>query len=401
MKTALAAVASAIPQIVDMLFSDFPPVNAPSTTVLGAGRRSFKRRIHELLFDDEEWEQRLMQWQLADSTRTRAYVLETVANYSEATFREHFKMSRTTVEKIICLYQKHHKQSQRGRPSLNAETVTLVGLWRLVNVESFRQISARFNVTISTAHDIFMDLCSALFASRSDYIIWPKDSSFATIASKFETRVGLPGVIGAIDGCHISIKRPKTAGDSYLNKNEVYSVNAMCTVDADMRILDVFAGWCGSAPNSQVFRSSPLYRLLTENPLPPEYYLIGNSSFPLCDFLMVPYWDNGDLACNEMHFNLALSSTRTVVDRAFALLKGKFRRLGYLDISNCNTYPEIIIAACVLHNMCIDNDDFTEEEFDSDVRTVEADICVDEDGSEASAKRDAIAARTASLVVAQ
>jgi len=57
---------------------------------------------------------------------------------------------------------------------------------------------------------------------------------------------------------------------------------------------------------------------------------------------------------------------RQVVDRAFALLKGRFRRLKYLHMSMAELIPYVILACCVLHNLCLQGcndrvDDFINE----------------------------------------
>ena len=46
-----------------------------------------------------------------------------------------------------------------------------------------------------------------------------------------------------------------------------------------------------------------------------------------------------------------------VIERAFALLKGRFRRLKYVDIDKVDDIPKIVIAACVLHNISLCNED--------------------------------------------
>lgn len=57
---------------------------------------------------------------------------------------------------------------------------------------------------------------------------------------------------------------------------------------------------------------------------------------------------------------------RQVVERTFALLKGRFRRLKYLHMSVADLIPYVILACCVLHNLCLQGcddrvDDFIEE----------------------------------------
>lgn len=57
---------------------------------------------------------------------------------------------------------------------------------------------------------------------------------------------------------------------------------------------------------------------------------------------------------------------RQIIERAFALLKGRFRRLKYLYMSCADLIPYVILACCVLHNICLEGcednvDDFIRE----------------------------------------
>lgn len=63
---------------------------------------------------------------------------------------------------------------------------------------------------------------------------------------------------------------------------------------------------------------------------------------------------------------------RQVIERAFALLKGRFRRLKYLHMSCADLIPYVILACCVLHNICLqgcdnDVDDFICDGMEQDV----------------------------------
>lgn len=46
-----------------------------------------------------------------------------------------------------------------------------------------------------------------------------------------------------------------------------------------------------------------------------------------------------------------------MIERAFALLKGRFRRLKFLDMNIDKMIPYVIIACTVLHNICLDGID--------------------------------------------
>lgn len=51
------------------------------------------------------------------------------------------------------------------------------------------------------------------------------------------------------------------------------------------------------------------------------------------------------------------------MERAIGLLKGRWRKLLYLDHLDERFSAKVITAACVLHNMCLLHDDFDERYF--------------------------------------
>lgn len=72
---------------------------------------------------------------------------------------------------------------------------------------------------------------------------------------------------------------------------------------------------------------------------------------------MVPFKDNGHLTAKQIKYNITLAATRVTIERAFALLKNRWRRLFYLELHCSDRLPDTILAACILHNVCIRNND--------------------------------------------
>ena len=109
--------------------------------------------------------------------------------------------------------------------------------------------------------------------------------------------------------------------------------------------------------------------------------------------LQTPYRDNGHLSGKQKQFNIKLSSKRVVVEQAIGLLKSRFGRLHYLDVSSVEFAAKMTMTTCILHNIRIgdpdaDNDLMTCEGSDAEAEEdVGADVCYDV----ASRKRDAIA----------
>lgn len=136
------------------------------------------------------------------------------------------------------------------------------------------------------------------------------------------------------------------------------------------RFINIFVGLPGRMHDARIFRCSNLYRQIrnVEEPLlPAQLHLIGDAAYPLLTNLMTPYRDTGHLTREQIIYNTKLSSIRSIIERTFGLLKGKFRRLLYLDISDFELGQKMIAAACVLHNFMIERREInTDEDIDID-----------------------------------
>lgn len=118
--------------------------------------------------------------------------------------------------------------------------------------------------------------------------------------------------------------------------------------------------------DSRVFRNSPLFQNITAaDPLiPPEFHLLGDAAYPLMKNVMTPFRNIGQLTAAQTMYNRKFNSGRAIIERAFGLLKAKFRRLRYLDIKDFELGNHMIAAACVLHNFILEHHN---EEAENDV----------------------------------
>lgn len=83
--------------------------------------------------------------------------------------------------------------------------------------------------------------------------------------------------------------------------------------------------------------------------------LSGDSGYPLELRLLTPYSNPANNA--EVKFNTAHTKTRNTVERSFGVLKSRFRCLdksGGTLLYTAEKTCKVIVAAAVLHNMCID-----------------------------------------------
>jgi len=109
----------------------------------------------------------------------------------------------------------------------------------------------------------------------------------------------------------------------------------------------------------RVFRLSGVQKMCTDNYFPADSHIIGDAAYALQKYVMVPFKNNGHLTEAEIIFNNYLCSARVMVERVIGSLKGRFRSLlDKLHMRRIDLIPRYIIACCVLHNICILNEDF-------------------------------------------
>ena len=75
------------------------------------------------------------------------------------------------------------------------------------------------------------------------------------------------------------------------------------------------------------------------------------------EWLLTPFPRVGVLTALQRRYNKKLCCTRCIVEQSFGDLKNRFRRLQYIDAS-VQKCVEYVVAACVIHNICIQNGDF-------------------------------------------
>ena len=299
------------------------------------------------------------------AVRIQGYAQEVVPNYSLSTFREHFRLTPETFEELVCELGNCPEiplgHSLGGRPPILIDKQLLIFLWFLGTQEYVRSISDRFNVKKSSVHVSCQRVCDAIKNNLAEHLIkWPSGGRAVEVMEGFEEQERVPAVIGAIDGSHIPIRAPRECPENYINRKDFHSIVLQACCDHEMFFTNCYCGWPGSVHDSRVLRNSDIFYSASnrhDDFFPNNSHLLGDAAYPLQTWIMTPYKDNGHLTEQQKTYNHLLSSTRMVIERAFALLKGQFRRLKYVDIDKVDDIPKIVIVACVLHNINLCNED--------------------------------------------
>lgn len=220
-----------------------------------------------------------------------------------------------------------------------------------------------------TLFQSFTRVIKGLNLIANDVIQWPTESERVHIKAAFAAFAGLREVTGAIDGTYVNIKAPKDNAQRYVNRKGSHGVTLQAIAIPSLKFTDCFAGYPSSVGDRRIFVNSDIYANITSNTerfFSNNEFIIGDKAYPVFEWCIAPYIDRGNLQEFQTNFNTVHAKTRQVIERSFALLFGRFRRLKYLDMNRVDLIPYTIVACCVLHNICLNHIDLNIQEYIND-----------------------------------
>ncbi|XP_065893423.1 uncharacterized protein [Dysidea avara] len=231
-----------------------------------------------------------------------------------------------------------------------------------------KQQDTKFRKAICTEHRVAITLwclatCAIVTTLMSQYITFPKGDDLKEVITGFRQKWGFVQCAGAIDSTHIPVRAPAMSHTDYYNRKGWYSIIVQGVVDHNYLFRNVYCGWPGSVHDARVLANSALYRKATSGELLQgntltvlsqeiPVFLVGDSAYPLSTWLMKPFPHNTALSTAQRNFNYRLSRARIVSENAFGRLKARWRRLQKQNDMAINNIPNVIIACCILHNVC-------------------------------------------------
>ena len=279
-------------------------------------------------------------------------------------FKKDFRMDIETFEKLFKLLEPFYPERRSPRGVIPKRKRMAMALYRLATAGELRGIAKKvFGVGNSTLCCALREFVKIVNVALKDIVRVPHQFELEGISQDFERIGGFPGIVGAVDGCHIPISPPRGHAYDYFNFHGWHSINLFALVDANYLFRFASIGTPGRVHDSAIYRESKLvtqyisqgyFQGPSRIPHCP-YTILGDSAFPLHQYLMKPYPNSGNLTPKQRAFNYSLSRCRRVVENTFGRLKGRFRILlkrmqtGRGDIK----YNTAIVKCCVyLHNFC-------------------------------------------------
>ncbi|CAI5997972.1 unnamed protein product [Closterium sp. NIES-64] len=347
--------------------------------------------------------------------RSRAWWEECIdPNYPPETFRKTFRMSRETfMELCDILGPLIVKRSTRIREAIPVDIRIGASLWRLATAEPLHLISRRFGLGQTTVHFVSNDVLKALNeVVLPKVVVWPEPGSTraSEISSQFLDLCGLDHassvaqqlgngkLIATLYTTHLPINTPRSNLAKYHNKQHTerfarpsYSIAMQTAIDANGQFLDLCIGLPGALSDEEVLQQSTLHQKGQAGELQGAK-VIGLRSYPLLDWLLVPYPHSDSATWYQTTFNECIEKGTAVGKDAIGRLKGRWRILLRRAEGKLHELPRLVGACCALHNFLEQkgeafDPDWAYEAFDDYVPARRA----DDESPAAVAERDELA----------
>ena len=225
-----------------------------------------------------------------------------------------------------------------------------VTLRHLSTRESYTSLQYHWRVGRLTICKYVPQVCKAILKEfQQEYLVCPTDpEDWMKIEERFRNRWNVPHAIGALDGKHIAIKKPKRSGSEYFNYKGYFSLVLLAN---------------GSSSDAQIFNRSKLNRRIENRTLglpPPEllgpgganlhYFLLGDDAFALMPWLVKPY-SRHQLTREERIANYRISRGRRMVENSLGILVKRFRVLLTTMEQRPKVVRDIVLTCVVLQSM--------------------------------------------------
>ncbi|XP_047125593.1 putative nuclease HARBI1 [Hydra vulgaris] len=271
--------------------------------------------------------------------------------------------------KLVDSIRHHISPSPRfvRKDTISPEKRVAMVLYYLKDEGSFRMVANTFDVSKATLSVSLRFVCCAINLELGPKLIkFPntnEEINFMTY--KFESKFGIPLVLGCIDSTHIPIQQPQENCHDYFCYKMKYSLNCQAVCDEKGRFTDVEVRWPESVHDARIYANSNLNKMFVDRYFPLKYqelvpgyspimpFLLGDPAYPLLPNLLKEYPHSE----SDKHalFNNMLRSARNQIECAFGRLKARWRVLNRCIDVDLELTTSLVYTCFVLHNFCEDN----------------------------------------------
>jgi hypothetical protein len=249
---------------------------------------------------------------------------------------------------------------------LPAERLTLT-LRFLATGECQESLSLSLGMSETVIRDIVSDTCVNLWDSLSAAYVQPprSDEDWIEISDQFYVLTGIVHCLGAVDAKQIMLETPThTNGPTpslYHNYDRFFNLLLISSCDAHYCFNLIDIGSHGTDADDVLDNSEMGMRFEAGKmnvPAPEElagcqmselpYFLVGDGSFPLKDWLMKPY--PGSISRSQKIFNCRIARAQRFIENSNGILAARWRVYREPLRASVDEAQKISLATIGLHN---------------------------------------------------
>ena len=211
---------------------------------------------------------------------------------------EFFEIIKTRLEPCLA------RQATNYRAPISVGEKLALTIRYLATGESYTSLSCQFRVGRSTISKFLPEVCRAIQDEFTrEYLRCPTTpDEWKELETEFRIRWNVPHALGALDGKHVALKKPKNSGALYHNYKGFFLIVMLALVDGQYKFRWVDVGTAGSCSDAQIFNTCHLKRKIHDgskgfpDPAPitqggrdVPYFILADDVFALKTWLMKPY----------------------------------------------------------------------------------------------------------------
>ena len=223
-----------------------------------------------------------------------------------------------------------------------------------------------FGVSQSVATETFNQVICVIMVSclYNEFLYLPRsDDEWRTDCKLFIENYKFP-CVGAWDGFYVHGATTLRYYYSFKNK---YTISSMGLIGHNKRFLHLTTGAPGITHDARLLRHATLFRHIENDVAIPNKtidlgeageipFVTLDSAFPRLPWMIKGFKEN-TRDPKERYFNKKLCSARVVTENAYGTLKGCWRLIYTKCECKLHNMKDIIMAAVLLHNLCIHTND--------------------------------------------
>ncbi|XP_049312592.1 putative nuclease HARBI1 isoform X2 [Bactrocera dorsalis] len=280
---------------------------------------------------------------------------------SESEFMKNFRLPRDICRSLIDDLRPHDQQ----KTSLPL-TIRVLATLNFFGHGSYQKCvgnNCNLPMSQSSLSRSMRAVAKLIVKVKGEEIKFPSSTEEENIVrTGFFTKYGIKSTIGAIDCTHVAIIAPASNNIErplglYLNRKGFYSINVEAVCDHRLCFTFLNAKFPGATHDSGIWATSDLREHLIRQHTNDsvghrrESWLIGDQGYPLEPWLLTPVGNPS--TSQERKYNKLHCTARNCVERAFGVLKSRFRcLLKHRVLHYSHETSALIISSCViLHNI--------------------------------------------------